>query len=373
MKGRPVYLRASGHCSARGNGLAAVADAVLRGDTAHATRTLAGRKWPFFALPANGADAFDAAEAAVSAVGAQLRRERLLSEALWREMPLFIGSSSGFVGLLENSCVGDDLPAAAAFADQIAAWLGVRSTPWCFSTACTSSMAALDAAATLIASGAIDHAVVLGIELANATTLAGFASLELLSSDCCRPLDRHRDGMVLGEAVAGILLSCERPDDAAASCWRLAGLDMRLDAHSLTGPRPDGAIVAEAMQSAMAQAGVGRGAIDLIKLQASGSPTADLAEARAIVRIFAAEVPPLVSLKPYFGHTLGASGAVELTALTACLERGKLPATPGFAEIDPQVGLAPTQVSRDIAVRHALFNLSGFGGTAAAVIARQQR
>jgi len=373
MKLRPVYLRASGHCSARGSGLATVAAAVLRGDTAHTTRTLAGRKWPFFALPANGASPSRAAEAAVSAVGAEIRCDRLVSEAAWRDIPLFVGSSSGFVGLLEDAGVGDDLPPAAAFAKAIAAWLGMRSTPWCFSTACTSSMAALDAAATLIASGAIEHAVVLGIELANATTLAGFASLELLSSDCCRPLDRRRDGMVLGEAVAGILLSSDEPEDSTACCWRLAGLDMRLDAHSLTGPHPDGGIVVESMQSAMAQAGLGPEAIDLIKVQASGSPTADLAEARAIARIFAAHPPPLVSLKPYFGHTLGASGAVELTALTACLERGKLPATPGFAERDPQIGLAPTREARDIAVRHVLFNLSGFGGTAAAVIVREQR
>jgi 3-oxoacyl-(acyl-carrier-protein) synthase len=176
--------------------------------------------------------------------------------------------------------------------------------------------------------------------------------------------------MVLGEAVAGILLSCEKPDAAAASCWRLAGLDMRLDAHSQTGPHTDGVIVAEAMESAMAQAGVRPAAIDLIKLQASGSPTADLAEARAIRRIFAAGPPPLLSLKPYFGHTLGASGAVELTALTACLARGKLPATPGFAQVDPQIALSPTRRSGDVAVRHLLFNLSGFGGTAAAVLAR---
>ena len=148
---------------------------------------------------------------------------------------------------------------------------------------------------------------------------------------------------------------------------------MRLEAYSMTGPQPSGTIFAEVMQNAMTQADVPCHAIDLIKVQAGGSPGADLAEATAISRLFGKEVPPLVSLKPYFGHTLGASGTVELTALIACLARGKLPATPGFTTVDPEIGLSPTQESRNIDVRHLLFNLSGFGGTVAAVISREDR
>ncbi|MEI7432407.1 MAG: beta-ketoacyl synthase N-terminal-like domain-containing protein, partial [Betaproteobacteria bacterium] len=338
MKRKAVYIGASGHCSARGSELSTVADALLRGDTCHSTKSLLGSHWPYFALPEMEGDG-----AAVASVGLQLRESLPISEKQWREMPLFIGSSSFFIGMLEKSGAGTglDLPPAAAFARQIAAWMGIDSTPWCFSTACTSSFAALDAAASLITSGAIPHAVVLGVELDNATTLAGFASLNLLSTERCRPFDRQRDGMVLGEAVAGLFISGQQSSTSGAS-WRLAGLDLRLDAHSITGPQPDGAIIVEAMHSAMTQAGLSCHEIDLIKVQASGSAGADLAEAVAISQIFGTRVPPLVSLKPYFGHTLGASGTTELTALMACLERNQLPATPGFSEIDPEIGLSPS-------------------------------
>lgn len=378
MKGRPVYLRASGHYSARGNGVDAVCDALLRGETGHALRTVTNRAWPYFAFSESGAKAILSAETAVCSVRRQLREKRVIADELWHDMPLFIGSSSGFIGVLERSRSTDhpELPSSADFIAQIANWFGVRATPWCFSTACTSSLAALDAAATLIASGAIRHAVVLGIELANDTTLAGFASLGLLTAHESRPLDRQRDGMVLGEAVAGIFLSSEAPSELADSptnAWRLAGLDMRLDAHSMTGPRPDGAIIAEAMQRAMAQAGLTSHSIDLVKLQASGNPGTDQAEAAAISNVFGNAVPALLSLKPYFGHTMGASGAVELSALLACLDRGWLPATPGFAEVDPEIGLSPTQQAQAFDAQHVLFNLSGFGGCASAVISREGR
>lgn len=375
MTRRAVYLRASGHFSARGEGLAAVAGALRRSETAHARRRLAHRDWPFFASHSGRADAGDAARDMVLSVALQLREELEKTEPPaqhgFSDIPLFIGSSSGFIGLMEKSgeTAQNHLPPAADYGAQIARWIGTRVPPRCFSTACTSSIAALDTAALLIGSGHLDRALVVGIELANDTTLGGFASLGLLTANHGRPLDAGRDGMVLGEAVAGILLSTE-PPPRTTHAWRLAGLDMRLETHSITGPDPEGRLVAQTMRNALAQAGLSPSAVDAIKLQASGSPSADLAEAVAIRRVFGRSPPPLVSLKPYFGHTLGASGIVELSALTACLDQGWLPATPGFSHDDPAIGLAPTTEWLPIDARHVLFNLSGFGAAATLIISR---
>jgi 3-oxoacyl-[acyl-carrier-protein] synthase-1 len=107
------------------------------------------------------------------------------------------------------------------------------------------------------------------------------------------------------------------------------------------------------------------GDVDLVKLQAGGSPTGDLAEARALRAVFGAP-PRLVSLKGAIGHTLGASGPAELALLLAALARGRVPPTEGFAQPDPELGLAPSGGEAG-GVRRVLFNLAGFGGSVTSV------
>jgi 3-oxoacyl-[acyl-carrier-protein] synthase-1 len=173
--------------------------------------------------------------------------------------------------------------------------------------------------------------------------------------------------LVLGEAAGAVWLSDE-PCGGAWGDWRLAGFEAALDSHSPTGPNPDGTVIADAMSKALERAGLPAAAIELVKLQAAGSPAVDLAEAAALRRVFGECLPPLVSLKPYLGHTLGASGAVELSALIGCLARETVPATPGFSTIDPVIGFAPTATVRTMQVRHLLFNLIGFGGSVVSLV-----
>ena len=145
-----------------------------------------------------------------------------------------------------------------------------------------------------------------------------------------------------------------------------------LDGHSITGPNPDGSRIADVTVDCLSDAKMESGDIDLIKLQAAGSPGADLAEANALRRIFGQDMPPLLSLKPALGHTLGASGLVELAALLACLDAERIPATAGFAEADPEIALFP-MVDRSTAhVDRALLNLIGFGGGLASLLAERR-
>ncbi len=195
----------------------------------------------------------------------------------------------------------------------------------------------------------------LGVEFSNRLTVAGFAGLELLSATTARPCDRERDGLVLGEALAAVLVS------AASAPWRIAALATGMDATSVTGPAPDGSVIASAMRAAMAGARWESAAVDLIKLQSGGGPLADSAEANAVREVFA-PVPKTVSLKGALGHTLGASGPAELALLLASLSRGRVPATWGFANPDDELGLAPSGGDAQ-GVHRVLFNLSGFGGS----------
>ncbi|MBS1139905.1 MAG: Beta-ketoacyl synthase [Proteobacteria bacterium] len=353
---RPVYIADSGLICARGDTTAGVAEALWQGESGAGKRHLGEREFPYFALPLTEENWLQRAEQAIHQVARQL-------EEIAPATPLFIASSSFQIGYLEQQGAPFDLPlATASLSRKIAEWMDLSGQRYSFSNACISGFSAIDAASTLIAAGAIDEAIVLGFELANNATLAGFASMELLSRTTCRPFDARRDGLVLGEAVAAIRLT------AKPSPWKITGLRTGLDGYSTTGPDPDGGPIANTAIASLKAANVGPAEIDLVKLQAAGSPGTDLAEATALHKVFGTEMPPLLSLKPALGHTLGASGITELVALLACLEAGKTPATAGFAEADPELGLMPITHRNNDPVRRAMLNLIGFGGGLATMI-----
>ena len=271
--------------------------------------------------------------------------------------PLLIGSSSLLIGALEEGPwpppPGE--PADALREAVLADWgLGARV----FTSACASSVHALEAAFGLVASGRAAEAVVLGVELLNRATPAGFAALQLLSPTGARPLDADRDGLVLGEAVAAVRVS------ARPSRWRLHAPALALDTTSATGYAEDGATIASVMRAALDLAGLAPSSVRAVKLQASGAPATDAVEARALRRVFGAALPPLFSLKGALGHTLGACGVAELAATLQCLEAGALPPTAGFRRPDPDLGLTPAQGPWDGGA--CLFNIQGFGGCLAA-------
>jgi 3-oxoacyl-[acyl-carrier-protein] synthase-1 len=186
--------------------------------------------------------------------------------------------------------------------------------------------------------------------------------MELLSPTASRPFDARRDGLVLGEAVAAVRLS------ATPSPWRIAGLRTGLDAYSTTGPDPEGGPIAQVMADCLNEAQISAADIELIKVQAAGSPGTDLAEANALHQIFGKKPPALLSLKSAIGHTLGASGIAELVALLACLEADQIPATAGFQQADPKIGAISPVDRNNCHIKRALLNLIGFGGGLASMI-----
>ena len=308
--------------------------------------------WPYHRIAASGADWRRRAQAIAQAVAAELRAQAKLPEERWRALPCFVGSSSFSIGAAE---AGAPLEPPARFCRALGGWFGTGGPVLAISTACTSGLSALQAALDHLARGGGREALVLGVELVNRLTVAGFAGLQLLSRTGARPCDRARDGLVLGEALGAAVVSME------PGPWRVAALASGIDAQSVTGPAPGGEAMAATMREALARAQWQPRDVDLVKLQAAGSPLADLAEARALHSIFA-PVPRAVSLKGAIGHTLGASGPAELALLCAALERGEVPATVGFHAPDPELGLTPASGAAG-AVRRVLFNLSGFGGS----------
>lgn len=347
---RSVFVAGSALLCARGTTTRAVGDALWSGQCSHAQRRIGERSFPYFALPVPEAAWLPRAKAAVRCLAVQLGE-------IAPETTLFVASSSFQIGQFEAPGASRELPrAAAAFSRELAVWMGLSGPRHSISNACTSGFSAIDAARSLIAAGQIEEAIVLGVELDNASTLAGFASMELLSPGRCRPFDAARDGLVLGEALAAVHLSAE------PGRWRIAGLRTGIDAWSTTGPNPDGGPIARTMQDCLSEAGFVPGDIELVKLQAAGSPATDLAEANALRSVFGQRMPPLLSLKPMLGHTLGASGVAELVALIACLDEDRIPATAGFSRVDPEIALFPMVERSTARIERALLNLIGFGG-----------
>ncbi len=345
----PVYLAGTGLACALGPDLAASLACLRRGGVIPTPVTVApGTAWPVYTLPPEAGSWQERARRQIQRVA---RESGALAQ---RDGPLFIASSSLDVGDREQR--GDLDGDVQVLADRITQWLDWRGPVFTVSTACTSALNALLSAAAMVRSGEAAHALVLGVELSNRLTVAGFGAMQLLSPDAARPFGADRNGLVLGEAVAALHLS------ATPARWRLAGGASIVDGRDPAGAVP-GAVVAMCEQ-ALAQSGLRAADIDLLKPQAAGSPASDAVEAAALKQVFD-PLPPLVSLKPDIGHTLGAAGAAEIALLLGCLESGAWPATDYALDDTLQLALSPQPPAR---VRRLLAAIIGFGGGHAAVV-----
>ncbi|MEY4562140.1 MAG: hypothetical protein RLZZ618_1417 [Pseudomonadota bacterium] len=352
----PVYIAGRALASALGPDLSHALDALRTGGVPPRPMTVSSdTAWPVYAL----AD-FDLASATRWRARAQavITQTAQQSGALAdRHGPLFIASSSLDIGAIEIDANTELTGDMQVFADRIAGWLDWRGPVFTVSTACTSSLNAVLSAATLIAQGQAASALVLGIELPNRLTVAGFGAMQLLSADGARPCGAERNGLVLGQAVAALHLS------SSPSRWRLAGGANVVDGRDPAGAVPE-AVVAMCRQ-ALAASGLQASDIGLAKPQAAGSVAGDRIELEAMASVFG-PMPPLVSFKSAIGHTLGAAGAAELALLLACLETGCWPST-GYP-LDPALPLSALNTTLPPSPRHVLASIIGFGGGHAAVV-----
>ncbi|HET7650638.1 MAG TPA: beta-ketoacyl synthase N-terminal-like domain-containing protein [Gammaproteobacteria bacterium] len=283
-------------------------------------------------------------------------------------LPVFVGSSCFSIGLSElefetelNYAPEQAIPMPMCGYQDIANMarhaVGCDGETFTYNTACTSSANALLGAARMLQLGWYRHALVIGAELFNRTTLCGFAGLQLVA-DKLRPFDAGRNGIVLGEGVGAILLSSQ-PDGAAG--LRLVGGASNCDTSSVTTANPDGGTVAAVLHTALRNAGMEPAAIQGIKAHGTATPSGDTAEARGLQKVFP-KLPPVTVLKPYLGHTLGACGVIELILFGSALRRRFLPATPGFEIVDPDLGVHPLTRPEPARAGTYLLNYFGFGG-----------
>ncbi|MFO7814077.1 MAG: beta-ketoacyl-[acyl-carrier-protein] synthase family protein [Pelovirga sp.] len=232
--------------------------------------------------------------------------------------------------------------------------------------ACSSGTDAIGLGASWLRSGACDLVISGGADELSRVTYAGFSSLMITDTSPCKPFDVNRKGLNLGEG-AGILI-LERSDTIEKSRihGRVLGYGSACDAHHLTAPRPDGAGLKAALAEAFRTADVGAQQIAFVNAHGTGTPDNDRIEGQVLHEVLPGV--PFLSTKGYTGHTLGAAGAIEAVYTLACLNRGEIPASIGFAEPDPQIAVNPVTANTAIDGTVALSQSLAFGGNNAVLI-----
>ena len=245
--------------------------------------------------------------------------------------------------------------ALGAFVQQA---LGVHGPCLTIATACSSSAKVFASAHRLLHAGIVDAAIVGGVDTLCASVLYGFNSLELVSSEPCRPFDVQRSGLSLGEAAGFALLESIDVDQAAP---RLIGYGESADAHHMSAPHPQGLGAERALHDVLERAGIEPDAVDYINLHGTASRQNDEVEAALVARTFPTSTLAS-STKGWTGHALGAAGIVEAVIALLALERGLVPGTLNTQALDPVCGPQIRIDNSERNLRIALSNSFGFGG-----------
>lgn len=291
---------------------------------------------------------------------------------------IIFSSTKGNIDLLKSESPVDKRCYPAEMAARIAEYYGFTEKPIVISNACISGITALVMGKRLIQSGRYDEVMVLGGDLMTEFVNKGFSAFHALSPTLCKPFDANRDGLTLGEACGGIILTKHR-EKVSGEAVVLEGGCMTSDACHVTAPSRTGDGLYYAIQGAMADAGLSMDTvaseIDYINAHGTGTVYNDEMESKAI-HLAGLQTCPINSLKPYLGHTLGASGVVETILCMEQMRRNIIWGTPGFSKLGVPKSISISsdeQKSPYGKINRILKLASGFGGTnGALILAREE-
>ena len=249
---------------------------------------------------------------------------------------------------------------------------GISSPYQVIANACASGTNAIGHAFECVRSGRYQRVLAGGYDALSELVFTGFDSLQASTPEKCRPFDRHRTGMVLGEGAA--LLALENLDSAqrrgAPVLAEIIGYGISTDNFHITQPDPSGIGPRQAMERAVQSAHVAENEIDYINAHGTATLFNDAAEGKAINRLF--NGVPVSSTKSMMGHSLGAAGAIEAVVCLLALQHQFLPPNINFRAADDDLDLnIVANESRPAVLRTVLSNSFGFGGTNASILMRR--
>ncbi len=277
---------------------------------------------------------------------------------------LILSTTKGNISLLEKQDVNQAY--LNVLGHKIAQYFHFSKAPVIVSNACVSGVLSVSVAKRLMQMHQFDNVYVLAGDEVTDFVLSGFQSFQAMSDEPCRPFDADRKGVTLGEAAAAVYLSAEKETAIA----EVAGDASYNDANHISGPSRTGEGLFLSIEAALGEAAVQASDIDFISAHGTATLYNDEMEAIAFNRTQLQNVP-LHSLKGYFGHTLGASGLLEVVFLLESMQRSQTIVSKGFRKNGVTQPLHIVTKSQNIPIDIAIKTASGFGGCNAAVILKK--
>lgn len=259
---------------------------------------------------------------------------------------------------------------ARHYREWVCSYLGVPDTGLEINAACASSTVGLAIGAQMISEGRYSSVLVCAADMVSRFIFTGFASLRGLSATKCRPFDRDRDGLFLGDGAAAILLvnieAARRMGYTPLA--RLTGWGIANDANHITGPAKDGRGLINSIRPALAQAGLSPDEVEAYCAHGTGTSYNDAMELTAIESVFGTRRFPVFSVKGAIGHTLGAAGAIESAISIRALAEKMVSPTSGLVRPEDRAEGRASDREQPFPGNNILTSNSGFGGCNAALV-----
>lgn len=277
-----------------------------------------------------------------------------------------LSTTKGNISLLKNQ---DTLPESvflSSLAQKIADFFGFKTKPIVVSNACVSGVMAIAVAKNMIQAGKYKDAFVIAGDEISEFVISGFNSFQAIGSEICKPYDKNRNGINIGEAAAAVYMTSE-PTQNGSFSFKVSGDSAINDANHISGPSRTGDGLFASTKNALKEANVSAQQIDFISAHGTATIYNDEMEAIAFNRIDLQNVP-LNSLKAYYGHCLGASGLLESIISMESALRNTLIPSKNFVEIGTSQPLNIIKENQPAKIKYILKTASGFGGCNAAIV-----
>lgn len=284
-----------------------------------------------------------------------------------KETGIVLSSTKGNIELLEPEIgkgFAEERIHLSSTAQVVQDYFKNTDPPVTVCNACISGLMAIIVGARLIRLGRYKHVVVSGADLVSAFTISGFESLKALSPDRCRPFDKNRTGINLGEGCGTVILSAQPRENSI----EVLGGSISNDANHISGPSRTGSGLQQAVKNALQEAG--EPSVDYISAHGTATLYNDEMEAKAFHALGLSGVP-LNSFKGYWGHTLGAAGLLETIVAGHSLRENTLIASAGYEECGVSQPLNMIEAPQEKPLQVCLKTSSGFGGCNGALVLKK--
>ena len=391
MRHRSVPISGLGCLCAAGGSVSALASTLFAGQRRVAWREVRGVRYPVFEVDGHSVapEYFDGPECLrCGRLAVAAAREALLHAGLTRER--LAGRRVGVcMGTTVGTAMNDEtfyrdfrasrMPGVETIRDYlkanpatvVAQAFDLTGPCQTITNACSSGSVAIGHAAGWVRTGVCDVAVAGGADVLCNVIHAGFLSLLITDSSPCKPFDRNRRGLNLGEGAGVVVLESEqsiRERGGPVQAW-LCGYGDASDAYHISTPEPSGRGLRRAIDRALTEADLKPQDIDFINAHGTGTPENDRVEGKLFAEMFPGV--PFGSTKGLTGHTLGAAGGIEAVITILCLQKRCIPASVGFEEPDPDFPGRPVTENTLVAGRYGLSDSVAFGGNNVALIFRE--